>query len=481
MKFFSVKIRTRIFLTYLIISTICFYYPFRWVLDTMRTRYLEAVEDPLVDQAEILAAMVGAQMTAGDFAVEQWANIFARSYQKELRAQIYDLEKRAVDILVYLTDDAGTVLFHSTDPDQVGADFSSWRDVSLTLAGSYGARASRGGVVADDVMVMYVGAPIMVNNQVVGVLSVGKPTTNISWFVEHAKLKVLLLALLALGLNALFGFLAARWLTQPINRLTAYARRIKGGERPPFPQLGSSEIGAMGRAFEEMQEALEGKRYVETYIQHLTHEIKSPISAIQGAAELLQEPMDDEQRHRFLGNIEREAHRMQAVVERMLELAALENQKTLMKAEWGAVDALIDGAVERVEQAAAAKELSFAISVAPGAKIYGDQLLLHQALVNLLQNSVDFSPRGAVIAVSCTVTGSVCHLRVADQGPGIAEFAKERVFEKFFSLQRPDTGQKSTGLGLNFVQQVALLHGGTISFADSAGRGATAVLRVAVP
>jgi two-component system sensor histidine kinase CreC len=335
MKFFSVKIRTRIFLTYLIISTICFYYPFRWVLDTMRTRYLEAVEDPLVDQAEILAAMVGAQMTAGDFAVERWANIFARSYQKELRAQIYDLEKRAVDILVYLTDDAGTVLFHSTDPDQVGADFSSWRDVSLTLAGSYGARASRGGVVADDAMVMYVGAPIMVNNQVAGVLSVGKPTTNISWFVEHAKLKVLLLALLALGLNALFGFLAARWLTQPINRLTAYARRIKSGERPPFPQLGSSEIGAMGRAFEEMQEALEGKRYVETYIQHLTHEIKSPISAIQGAAELLQEPMDDEQRHRFLGNIEREAHRMQAVVERMLELAALEKSENIDESRVG--------------------------------------------------------------------------------------------------------------------------------------------------
>ena len=84
---FSVKISTRIFLTYLIISTICFYYPFRWVLDTMRTRYLEAVEDPLVDQAEILAAMVGAQMTAGDFAVEQWAISSRGATRKNCGAQ----------------------------------------------------------------------------------------------------------------------------------------------------------------------------------------------------------------------------------------------------------------------------------------------------------------------------------------------------------------------------------------------------------
>jgi two-component system, OmpR family, sensor histidine kinase CreC len=94
----------------------------------------------------------------------------------------------------------------------------------------------------------------------------------------------------------------------------------------------------------------------------------------------------------------------------------------------------------------------------------------------LVQNAIDFSPGGARIAVTCTKNGDMIDLRIDDEGPGIPEFARPRVFEKFFSLERPETGKKSTGLGLNFAKEVALLHGGTVDVNNLPERGLRAQL-----
>ena len=95
-----------------------------------------------------------------------------------------------------------------------------------------------------------------------------------------------------------------------------------------------------------MQESLEGKRYVEQYVQNLTHEIKSPLSAIRGAAELLEERMKPERRARFLANINNEANRIQDIVDRMLELSELETRETLNKKERIALTSLVKAVLE---------------------------------------------------------------------------------------------------------------------------------------
>ena len=100
-----------------------------------------------------------------------------------------------------------------------------------------------------------------------------------------------------------------------------------------MPQLADDEIGQLGRAFEEMRVALEGKQYVENYVQTLTHEMKSPLAAIQGAAELLGEEMPAERRSRFLANIESETGRLQQLIEKLLLLTSIENRRELQKAE----------------------------------------------------------------------------------------------------------------------------------------------------
>lgn len=469
------KISTRIFLCYLTISVLCLSYPLNWVLDTMRTRYLEGVEDPLVDQANILAALVESEMDQGAFDPAHWREALNAAYHREVGARIYKLIKNRVDMTVYITDSNGTVVFHSQSPAEIGRDYFRWRDVHRTLRGDYGARTTR---YDEQSSTLYVAAPIRLDGEIRGVLTVGKPTVNITWFVEQAKLQIVGITLLSLLVAALLSSIAARWITVPIKRLTRYADAVRSGERHHFPQLGNNEIGEMGGAFQKMQEALEGKRYVEQYIQNLTHEIKSPLSAIRGAAELLEEPMDLEQKQRFYANIRNESFRIRNIIDRMLDLSALENRKSPVHTEKIQIPSLVRTVIEGLEPLVERKGITTRIEALEPLAVEGDAFLLHQAVENLLQNAVDFSGEQSTITFRMRAEGPMVRIHVLDEGTGIAGYGKDRIFEKFFSLPRPDTNRKSTGLGLNFVQEIALLHGGTIQLENRPQGGAEATLTI---
>ena len=268
----------------------------------------------------------------------------------------------------------------------------------------------------------------------------------------------LISALIAIALS----LLATLWIIRPINRLKLYAEEIREGKRATLPRLDHTEIGDMGFAFEKMKEALEGKKYVEQYIQTLTHEIKSPVSAIRGAAELLEENMPEEKRNRFLANIRNEANRIQDIIDRMLELSELENRNRLNKLQEINTGALIRTVIESKQPMLLKKNIEVLLKINEDFHVTGDPFLLHQAISNLVQNSIDFSPSGSQITVSTEQHGDMIVIEVIDNGSGIPDYALEKIFNKFFSLNRPDTDKKSTGLGLNFVREVAELHQGKV-------------------
>jgi two-component system, OmpR family, sensor histidine kinase CreC len=105
-----------------------------------------------------------------------------------------------------------------------------------------------------------------------------------------------------------------------------------------------------------------------------------------------------------------------------------------------------------------------------------DSFLLGQAIYNLLENALDFSPPNSEIKVNVTEENNQIQMTVLDQGAGIPDYALHKVFDKFYSLPRPTTGNKSTGLGLNFVQEVAKLHGGNITLKNHVDGGAIATI-----
>ncbi|MDD5351034.1 MAG: ATP-binding protein, partial [Chthoniobacteraceae bacterium] len=222
---------------------------------------------------------------------------------------------------------------------------------------------------------------------------------------------------------------------------------------------------------------LEGKDYVNRYVQTLTHEMKSPVAAIQGAAELLQEEMPPEDRRKFLANIQTETVRIQEAVDSLLLLASVESKKTLDHAESVNLRDLVRCALEKIAVRIGVRGIHVADHFPDAAPmISGDRFLLERTILNLLENAVDFTPEGGTVAVGARRQDGCWKLAVEDSGPGIPDYALAHVFERFYSLPRPATGRKSSGLGLAFVKEVALLHGGTVELSNRAEGGARAVL-----
>jgi two-component system sensor histidine kinase CreC len=217
-------------------------------------------------------------------------------------------------------------------------------------------------------------------------------------------------------------------------------------------------------------------------VQTLTHEVKSPLSAIRGAAELLQEPMPEAQRQYFLNNIQRETLRIQEMVDRMMELTALETRRVLDRVQPVDLAALLHELLATRHSSAAQRHIGIHLTPAPDAWVEGDPFLLRQALSNLLDNALDFAPTGSTIEVMLWALQRQVLVAISDQGPGIPDYAQDKVFEKFYSLARPQSQKKSTGLGLSFVQEIASLHHGRIELKNRpAAQGLGAVATLTLP
>ena len=472
------KIKTRIFLSYLLVFGTGFYFLVYWVLGDLRLRYLESVEEVLVDQSHLWAEVTGHLLASGALDTDWLHRIYDAAYARKFAADIYGFRKRAVDAGLYITDHNGQVIFDARQRGNEGADFSRWRDVHLTLKGAYGARSTR--LDRHDPLsnVLHVAAPVIVDGETRGVLTILKSTRSINRFMQSAKADVIRVGLMAAVAVMIVSYLAVSWLTHPIARLTQYANDVREGRRAALPPMDNSEIGAMGRAFENMREALEGRRYVEQYIQTFTHEIKSPLSAIQGAAELLEEPMTEAQRQRFVANIRNESGRIERVVERLLQLAAVENLKTLEQVERFALKSMVDDLLEGLRALTLKKKLQVRNRIPAPLTVSGDRFLLKQGCANLLQNAVDFSPTGGRLQVAGRRQGDWIEIRIDDDGPGVPDYARHKIFNRFFSLPRPETDKKSTGLGLNFVKEVAALHQGRIQLLNRDPEGCRSIFRL---
>jgi len=445
-------------------------------------RYRESAEESLVETAQLLAALIEHASPDGALQVEALEPVFRTLYARRFKADIYGVEKTRVELRATVMDRWGKVVFDSRGAE-LGADHSRWHDVFLALRGEYGARTTADIEGDPRTSVMYVAVPIHDlspggGSEIVGAVSVGKPVQSFGQFVEAARRKTLLIGVNSVVAVLLLVIILSIWLVRPFGVLADYVRYVREQRSFSLPRLGRRALGAIGAAYDEMRDALAGRNYVADYVQTLTHEVKGPLSAIRGAAELLQEPMAEADRARFIANIARETQRIQELVDRMLELTALESRKSLDRATPVPLAALVAEVVASAAPSALARGLGIAVSGEPAANasVVGDAFLLQRALANLIDNALDFSPPGGRVSVEVVVHARSCDVVVTDTGPGIPEYAEDKVFEKFYSLARPTTAKKSTGLGLSFVKEIAELHRGRVTLKNGAHGGAVATL-----
>ncbi|WP_458723480.1 two-component system sensor histidine kinase CreC [Pseudomonas brenneri] len=458
----------RIFLVYALFIGLTGYFVLNTVMKEIRPGVRQSTEETLVDTTNLLAEILREDVKNGTLGQSHWPTVLKAYGERQPGATIWGLAKNQVNHRIYVTDAKGIVLLDSTG-EAVGQDYSKWNDVYLTLRGEYGARSTRSDADDPASSVMHVGAPIRDNGQIIGAVTVAKPNSSLQPYVDRTERRLLWYGAGLVALGLLLGALLSWWLSAALRRLTTYAQAVSEGRRAELPHYRGGELEQLSTAVEHMRTQLEGKAYVERYVHTLTHELKSPLAAIRGAAELLQGEMTAVQQQRFVGNIASESARLQQLIERLLNLAQVEQRQGLEQQSAVPLAALVDEVLKaqcaRIEQAGLQVERLIEADV----KLYGEPFLLRQALGNLLENALDFTPPGGILRFSAQVHNEDVHVRLFNQAEPIPEYALPRLSERFYSLPRPASGRKSTGLGLNFVEEVMKLHGGSLQIGNVPG------------
>ena len=470
------KISLRILLGYFLLVAIAAWFVMNIFVDEVKPGVRQTTEDALVDTAHVLAQIANQDIQANKIQNGALAQAFKQIQKDDVDANISGIQKSTIALRVYATNAQGIVIYDSTGVD-VGADYARWNDVYLTLRGQYGVRSTRANPDDGTTSVMFVAAPIVQDGRIIGSLTVAKPNSTLMPVITRSENRILWAGGILLGIALLIGGLIAWWVSRSIKTLQNYTVQVANGQDVTLPHFKSPELEQLAKSVEHMRQQLEGKAYVEQYVHSLTHELKSPLTAIRSSAELLQENPPDEVRERFTQNIHAQTTRLQLLIERLLQLASIERAPNFAT-QSVALAEIITNATQDVHAVSAQRHISIHTQLTAQPTVQVDKLMLTQAIVNVLDNAIDFSADGARIDIYDEASLRAYHLIIRDHGVGIPEYALDKIFERFYSLARPHT-HKSTGLGLSFVREVMRKHAGDVEIANHPQGGV--VVRLILP
>jgi two-component system, OmpR family, sensor histidine kinase SenX3 len=216
------------------------------------------------------------------------------------------------------------------------------------------------------------------------------------------------------------------------------------------------------------------------FVANVSHELKTPVSAMGLLAEATADAADDPQAvRRFAGRLQAESLRLGSLVNELIALSRLQGADPLPDMAVVEVDAVIDATIARIATAAENAGITITQDRPTGLLVKGDRALLVTALTNLVDNAINYSPSGTQVSLTRTERDGTVHISVTDRGIGIPVEHHERVFERFFRVDPARSrATGGTGLGLAIVKHVASIHGGSAALWSRPGTGSTLTLRL---
>lgn len=216
------------------------------------------------------------------------------------------------------------------------------------------------------------------------------------------------------------------------------------------------------------------------FVANISHELKTPIGAIGLLAEALESAADEPDAvRRFGARLTLESNRLRTLTQEIIELSRLQSADALANAERVSVDSVVARAADANRVAAESHRIALVTQSEPDAVVWGDESMLVMAVHNLIANAIQYSPDGSRVGVGVSRRDGAIEIAVTDQGVGIPESERERVFERFYRLDTARSRQTGgTGLGLAIVKHVVQNHGGQVRVWSQQGRGSTFTIRL---
>lgn len=373
----------------------------------------------------------------------------------------------------------GSDSYHPPETPEI-IDVSDRGEVRAALAGRYGA-ATRLWENRSRVY-LFSALPILIDDvpgepehaatgaaaaRVAGVVYVTRSTAPVKFAMFRLRTWLLWVLVAAVAITAVLSLFLAATIARPLGRLTRIAERIAAGERDQRLVLDrGDEIGQLARAFDAMTRRLDERiQYTRALAADISHEFKSPLTSIRGAAELLRDGAADDPpaRERFLGNIIEDAERLDRLVTRLLELSRVEAETT--PAAFFDYEALTRDVVDsRGGQA----DIHIAYR-SRTTQVHGRRQHIASVLGNLLDNALQHAAPDTAIEVRVSdAPGGMIRTSVRNRGPVLSAAIMARMWDRFFTTRSKQGG---TGLGLAIVASIVRAHGGTVSVTSTAADG----------
>jgi signal transduction histidine kinase len=305
--------------------------------------------------------------------------------------------------------------------------------------------------------------------------------------------RAIILGLAALGITVLlvllFGVELARAVAHPVRRVSEAAKDVAGGDLSVrLPEQGPAEVHDLAASFNEMAASLErskheledqnrqlreSERLRSELISVISHEVRTPLACVLGYTSLLQtRPVDEPTKQEYLSIIADEAHRLEGLVGDLVDVRRIEEGRLELEAEPFDLGTLVKEQV-RVFGGRSERHTIHVDPIAEPLVVHADRNRLAQVIANLLANAVKYSPDGGTVEVAAAVRDGYVRVSVSDDGIGIPEADRSRIFTKFFRGSAGLGGIGGMGLGLAVSREIVEAHGGHMGFETDVGGGST--------
>ncbi|MDB4598670.1 ATP-binding protein [Candidatus Pseudothioglobus singularis] len=480
MKRFKLNIGTKLFLLYFIVSS-----SLLWLF-AQRTTF-ESAKSIMVEVSSLMSRVASQNNNDGEIDLETFETLIVNYLRSQRNTIDTNSPQKLENLAIYVTDKDGLLVLDSRGLT-LGTDMRAANEVESALSGMIdstsvvtekvaGAQKARGVVIEYFLKSRFLNAsnPIYGDNgEIIGTVVVVAPLIELMG--ESYLLRFIFYIFV---ISLLFGFLGSYRISRNINRVQKYTSNLFSGEDVLMPDL-NNQFNKLATTIKDARADVELKDDVEQYIDTLAHELRTPITGIQLTAENLLSPMSDAQRKRFVENILESNKHMDLLVNRLLDLSRIERREALKNVETLSIKETVNTVLKEPSRVKTIldKDLNIDIQISSNATLKAEKILLVQAIGNIVNNALDFTPASGKITIKASQTNSAISIIVLDDGPGIPPQVINKLFTRFFSVTRPDTGVRGNGLGLRFVRKIMKLHGGEVSLQNRfIQQGAEARLR----
>lgn len=397
-------------------------------------------------------------------------------------AAVIERSLAGTNIRGVVTNTSYTVLYDTNEESQLSGKVFMRDVLKRALDGEQADIIDNG---ENNMRLISVAVPVKIGGEIIGGVYLAEAINTIDSTIRSARTSLIVFSVLIILLIGMLSLGMSYIITSPMEEFSAVAREIsKGNFSKRINVKGRNEIAQMGQTLNYMcdeLELLEEKR--RKFVSDASHELKTPMAGIKLICDSLvsAENLDSAMVKEFLGDMSDEVDRLTRIVDRLLVLTKLDSGGNSLKIEETDIKLLISQVVKKLTAIANSRDIVIYSDYhdAEFLPILLDYDKMYEAIYNIVDNAIKYSPEGGFVHIDVMDDGNYMTIRIEDNGPGIPEEDRDRIFERFYRLddsRARDTG--GTGLGLAITKEAVIMHGGEIEVTNASEVGSIFTIRL---